>query len=108
MAGEALTAQRDKLVQEQLRGIREDLGDLKSSVAILAANLDAVRTAELQAIRTNVTDLRLANQSELAKQDAEIKLLRYQMGRTAAWWALVSGAVMTAIVGAIMALVMQK
>lgn len=114
MAGKGIAAQRDELVEEQLRGIKEALGELKASVALVSANLDAVRIAELSSIRSNVNDVRIAYQAELAKRDSEIarhdseiKLLRYQMGRTSAVWSLVSGGVASAIVAAVMALVLR-
>jgi hypothetical protein len=97
MAAKGITAQRDELVEEQLRGIRETLGELKASLSVVSTNLDAVRMAELSGIR-----------ADLAKQDAEIKLLRYQMGRTTAVWSLVSGGVASAIVAAVMTLVLHR
>lgn len=97
MAAKGITAQRDELVEEQLRGIRETLGELKTSLSVVSTNLDAVRMAELSGIR-----------ADLAKQDAEIKLLRYQMGRTTAVWSLVSGGVASAIVAAVMALLLHR
>lgn len=96
MAPKGLTAQRDELVEEQLRGIRETLAELKKALAVVSELLDAVRVAELTVVR-----------SVLAKHDAELILLRYQMGRTTAMWALVSSGVSSAIVAAVMALVMR-
>lgn len=107
MAANGVTVQRDELVEEQLRGIREDLGELKSSLQLVSANLDSVRIAELASIRANINDLRIANQAELGRHDAEIKLLRYQMGRTTAVWSLVGSGVASAVVAAVMALVMR-
>jgi hypothetical protein len=108
MAAKGVTVQRDELVEEQLRGIREDLGELKSSLQLVSANLDSVRIAELASIRANINDLRIANQAELGRHDAELKLLRYQMGRTTAVWSLVSSGVASAVVAAVMALVMRR
>lgn len=98
---------RDGIVKEQLQSIRDTLDELKSSLAIVSVNLDSVRIAELAAIRANVSDLRVGLTSELAKHDAELKLLRYQMGRTSAVWALVSGVVTSTIVAAIMAMILR-
>lgn len=107
MAPKTIAAQRDALIEEQLRNIRDDLAELKTALATVSSNLDAVRIAELASIRANANDLRSGLTSELAKHDAEIKLLRYQMGRTSALWSLVSGGVASAIVAAIMALIMH-
>lgn len=107
MAPSGLTAQRDALIEEQLRNIRDSLGELKASVATVSVNLDAVRIAELSSIRANANDLRSALTSELAKHDAELKLLRYQMGRTSAMWGLISSGVTAAIVAGVMALLMK-
>lgn len=108
MAPKGIAAQRDELVEEQLRHIRDSLGELKASLIVVSTNLDAVRIAELAAIRANVNDLRTALTSDLAKHDAELKLLRYQMGRTSAMWSLVSSGVASAIVAAVMALIMHR
>lgn len=97
MAAKGITAQRDELVEEQLRGIRETLVDLKASLAVVSNNLDAVRMADLSGVR-----------GDLAKHDAELKLLRYQMGRTTAVWSLVSSGIASAIVAAVMALVLHR
>lgn len=107
MAVKTIAAQRDALIEEQLRNIRDDLGELKTALATVSSNLDAVRIAELASIRANANDLRSGLTSELAKHDAEIKLLRYQMGRTSAVWSLVSGGVASAIVAAVMALLLR-
>jgi hypothetical protein len=96
VAPKGIVAERDALVEEQLRGIRETLGELKASLATVSINLDGVRIAELAEVR-----------GELAKHDAELKLLRYQMGRTSAVWSLISGAVASAIVAAVMALLLK-
>lgn len=126
MAAKGLTAQRDELVEEQLRGIRETLSELKTSLATVVSNLDSVRIAELSAIRTSLSDVAVRltaqlatelsairinfsnNADRLAAQDSEIKLLRYQMGRTTAVWSLVSSGVMSTIVAAVMAVVMHR
>lgn len=107
MAAKGLVAERDELVKEQLKSIKEDLVELKAALAQVSTNLDAVRIAELASIRANANDLRSNLTSELAKHDAELKLLRYQMGRTTAVWSLVSGGVSSAIVAAVMALVLR-
>lgn len=100
-------ANRDELVEEQLRGIKEDLGDLKSSLLIVSNNLDAVRISEMAALRANLSDLRSAMAAELATHAAELKLLRYQMGRTSAAWGLISSVVASTLVAGVMALLMQ-
>lgn len=102
-----VSSARDALIAEQLRNIRDDLSELKAALSTVSTNLDSVRIAELASIRANANDLRTGLTSELAKHDAELKLLRYQMGRTSAVWSLVSGGVASAIVAAIMALIMR-
>lgn len=44
---------------------------------------------------------------QLVTQEGDLKMLRYQMGRTTAIWSLISGAVASTIVGAILALIMK-
>lgn len=97
MAAKGIAAQRDELVTEQLRAIRETLGELKADLATVSNTLDSVRIAELAGLR-----------AEIAAHDADLKLLRYQMGRTTAVWSLVSGGVASAIVAAVMALVLHR
>lgn len=97
MAAKGITAQRDELVTEQLRAIRETLGELKADLATVSTTLDSVRIAELASLR-----------AQIAAHDADLQLLRYQMGRTTAVWSLVSGGVASAIVAAVMALVMRR
>lgn len=107
MAPKGISAQRDELIEVELRQIRDRLDELKSSLSTVSTNLDGVRIAELASIRANVNDLRTALTNELAKHEAELKLLRYQMGRTSAVWSLVSGGVGSALVAALMALLLH-
>ncbi len=92
----SIITERDALVEEQLRGIRETLVRLETTLTVVSLNLDSVRIAELASVR-----------AEIAKHDAELKLLRYQMGRTTAVWSLISGGVASAIVASVMAFVLR-
>lgn len=99
--------ERNALVLRELEHIHDTIARLESVIATLSANLDAVRVAELAAIRANLADIAARLTAQLAGQDSEIKLLRYQMGRTTAVWSLVSSGVASAIVAGVMALVMR-
>lgn len=96
MADGGIRAQSDKLVQEQLKSINEKLGELRAGVVEMRSHLDVVRMSEVSSIR-----------GELAKHEAELKLLRYQMGRTSGLWSLIGGGVASAIVAAVMAILLR-
>lgn len=107
-------AATDALVEEQLRNIRDDLLEVKQALGNVNATLDGVRVSELAAIRANVHDLRIAHTLELGRRDTEIAklqgelgLVRDQVGRTAAKWGAISSIVSAAIVGAVLKLVMS-
>lgn len=118
MAGKTIATQRDELVEEQLRAIRETLSDLKTSLAVVASNLDGVRNAELNGIRATAASELAKRDLESAKREAErdrelgglaskLLLVQDEVKRSARNWSLISGAVTMAIVGAVMALVLH-
>lgn len=99
--------ERDQALEGALGGLavelvhlKERLGELRLNVEGFNVQLGLLRTTELHTLESG---LRL----ELGQQAAEIKLLRYQMGRTTAVWSLISGGVSSAIVAAVMALLLR-
>jgi hypothetical protein len=107
-ARQPIDDERNALVLLELQHIRGTVARLESVIAMLSANLDAVRVADLSGIRNNIATEVARLTAQLAAGDAEIKLLRYQIGRTTAIWSLISGGVASAIVAAVMALVMHR
>lgn len=104
---ESVAARHDKLIEEQLRGIKEGQTRLEAAVIGLTGKIDEVRTAELDKIKGQANTVEASLRAELAKQAADLQLLRYQMGRTAAVWSMITGLVVTAIGGGLMALLMR-
>lgn len=100
--------ERNELLLRELEHIRETITRLETAVIAQASNLDTVRIAELSAIRANLNDVSEKLTARISGQDAELKLLRYQQGRTAATWSLVSSGVASAIVAAVMALLLHR
>lgn len=94
--------ERNELVLRELEHIRDTITRLESAIITQGANLDTVRVAELAAIRANLSDVTAQLTSKITAQDAEVRLLRYQIGRTTATWSLISGGVASAIVAAVM------
>lgn len=99
--------ERNELVLKELEHIHGTIARLESTIATLSANLDAVRVAELAAIRTNLSDLAARLTADIARQDSELKLLRYQQGRSNAMWGLIITPVTAALVAAAMALLLR-
>lgn len=100
--------ERNALVLQELEHIQETIARLEQLIATLSANLDAVRMAELASIRANLADTATRLTAELARQESELKLLRYQMGRTNAVWGLIVTPITAAIVAGVMQLLMRK
>lgn len=99
--------ERNELVLKELEHIHATISRLEGTITTLSANLDAVRVAELSAIRSNLSDIAARLTAELARQDSEVKLLRYQMGRSNAMWGLIITPITAAIVAGAMALIMR-
>lgn len=89
MPPRSATAERDELVQEQLRGIVETLGRLERHLATVTADLGTVRLGEMAAIT-----------ARQAKLEGESLLLRYQVGRSSATWSMIVTPIFAAAVSA--------
>lgn len=97
MAGKGLAAERNELIEAELRGIRETLGRLEQSLTQVAGDLGTVRLEELRAIR-----------SELAETKSDLKVLQYQAKRSGAAAGAWISAVISVVVGAGAALLLHK
>lgn len=96
MAGKGTTAQRDELIEVELRNIREMMGEIKMAVTALTADLGTVRLAELTAIREKISAI-----------EGDMKVLTYQSRKSGAWSGLFAGAGVSAIVAALAALLLK-
>ena len=99
--------ERNALVLKELEHIHATIARLEGAMGILSTNLDAVRTAELKSIRESLTDSTARITAEQARQESDLKLLRYQMGRSNAMWGLIITPVTAAVVAGAMALLMR-
>jgi polyhydroxyalkanoate synthesis regulator phasin len=96
VAAKSVTAERDELVQEQLRGITSTLDRLERHLATVTSDLGAVRLGEMSEIT-----------ARMAKLEGDVQLLRYQMGRSGAMWGLIVTPIAAAIVSGVMALLLH-
>lgn len=99
--------ERNDLVLRELEHIRETTNRLEAMIATHGAFLDRVRVTELASIRANLSDATSQLTNRIALAESDLKLLRYQMSRTTAAWSLISGGVASAIVAAVMALLLR-
>lgn len=99
--------ERNELVLKELEHIRETTNRLEGMITTFGAQLDRVRVVDLATIRTNLTDITAQLTGKLAAAESDLKLLRYQMGRTTAAWSLVSSGVASAVVAAVMAILLR-
>src|SRR5689334_6873941 len=104
----SVRSELDALIKVQLDSITGTLKRLENAIADLNDKVDSVRVAELSAIRANLADTAAKLTAAQAAQEAEIKLLRYQMGRSNAMWGLIITPITSAIVAALMAIMMRR
>lgn len=84
----SISEQRDDLIAEQLRGIKEALGRLEGSLAVVTSNLDAVRITELTELRAKISAV-----------DTAVQILSYQAKRSGAF----AGAWISAVISLLVA-----
>ncbi len=108
MAGRGLAAERNELIEAELRGIRETLGRLEKSLAQVSGDLGTVRIGEMSVIRAKLAELELAMQQRIAAMDAQLAVLQYQSKRSGAAAGAWISAVISVAVGAGAALLMHR
>lgn len=96
MAAKGTTAQRDELIEVELRNIREMISDVKTAVTALTADLGTVRLADLTAIREKIASI-----------EGDMKVLTFQSRKSGAWGGLLAGASVSAVVAALAALLLK-
>lgn len=99
--------ERNEIIHSELVHLKEGQERIEAVLATLSATVDSVRVAELAAIRSNQNDLRAAHAAKLAEHESELKLLRYQMGRSTLVWGVISGAVSSGVIAAVLRLVLR-
>ena len=88
--------ERDQLVVQEFEHIREQLGDIKQGQTTMAAEISALRNAEIVAIR-----------NDIAKLESRLNVLEYQSKSSKTWVGYVGSAIVSAIVAASAAMLMR-
>ena len=108
MAGKRpIDDERNELVLKELEHIHVTIARLETTIGALAANLDSVRVAELNAIRANLADSRAELTAKIAEHSTALTLLGDKASRSGAVWGTISSLVIMTIGGAVMALVLK-
>jgi tetrahydromethanopterin S-methyltransferase subunit B len=97
--GKSIAEQRDDLIAEQLRSIKEVLNRLEGALAVVTGNLDAVRITELNDLRAKISAIESALQAKISAVDTTVQILSYQAKRSGAF----AGAWISAVISLVVA-----